>query len=198
MVVKIFFNLLGILIFAFLFWRKEKEDYLPNQIFTTFFLILLGVSLFLLISKFFLPGAWFWLSMLGFMAGFFLSALKLGLRIYETLEAALASVLPWLSFSYLSDSITSTSWFSLIGFGITLGTFFLYLSLNTRYKNFSWYKSGRIGFAGLTSIGIYFLIRGLIAIFFPFVLSFVGDFEPILSGIAAFAFFSMVFNLSRI
>ena len=197
MVFGILFNILGMIIFLFLFWKKLKEDYISAQIFSSAFFIIAGIVVFYLISKLYLPSWWFWFSLLGFLIGFVISTLKFGLRIYETLEASFISILPWISFLYLNDSIKNTSWISLLAFAFTLGIVFLYIFLNSKYKNFSWYKSGRVGFAGLTSMGIYFLIRGLIAIFFPFVVSFVVDYEPILSGSLAFSFFLLVFNLSR-
>jgi hypothetical protein len=197
MILEVLFNVGGVFVFIFLFWRKLKEDYISAQIFSSAIIILLGISIAFLISKLYFPQAWFWMAFFGFIAGFLLSAKRSGLRIYEAFETALISVLPWLSFLFLIDSINNTSWYSLVGFLITLGAIFLYIFLNSKYKYFSWYKSGRIGFAGLTSIGVYFLTRGVIAFFFPFVLSFVGNYEPILSGVTAFAFFLMVFNLSR-
>jgi len=197
MLIGILFNVLGIVIFLFLFWKKLKEDYISAQIFSSAFLIIVGIFGFYLISKFYMVTWWFWFGFIGFIVGLVIAILKFGLRPYETFEAALISILPWISLLYLNDSIKSASWISLIGFAITGGIIFLYIFLNSKYKNFTWYKSGRVGFAGLTSLGIYFLIRGLIAIFFPFVVSFVVDYEPILSGSLAFSFFLLVFNLSR-
>jgi len=197
MIVDIAFNFVGGIVFLFIFWKKLKEDYLSNQIFSSAFLIIIGIFLFNIISRFYFPFWWFWLSFIGFFLGLGIVILKFGLRVYETVEAGLVSILPWMSFVYLADSVRNTSWISLVGFVFTAGILVLYLFLNARYKDFSWYKSGRVGFAGLTAFGIYFLIRGLIAIFFPFVLSFVGDYEPILSGIVSFTFFLLVFNLSR-
>ena len=197
MAIGILFNVLGIIIFLFLFWKKLKEDYISTQIFSSAFIIIAGTLVFYLISRFYIPAWWFWFGFFGFLVGLVIAILRFGLRPYETFEAVIISVLPWVSLLYLNDSIKNASLTSLIGFAITLGIVFLYIFLNSRYKNFTWYKSGRVGFAGLTSIGIYFLIRGLIAIFFPFVVSFVVDYEPILSGSFAFSFFLLVFNLSR-
>jgi len=197
MAVILALNILGVVVFLFLFWNRLREDYLSNQVFSSAFLIIIGVLLFYLISVLYFPFFWFWLTFLGFWLGFMLSVIKFGLKIYETLEASLVSIIPWLSFVFLGDSINNKNLISLLVFGFTIAVIPLYVFLNKRYKDFSWYKSGKIGFAGLTSIGIYFLARGLVAIFFPFVLSFVGDYETILSGIVAFCFFLLVFNLSR-
>src|SRR5260221_2576623 len=90
--------LIGILGFLFLFWRRLKEDYPSDQIFSFGFIVigflLLGFFSGLAIYNiphtiFFSPhGLWFWLAFLCGSIGFIVSFLKLRLRFFETLEAA--------------------------------------------------------------------------------------------------------------
>jgi len=197
MLVNISLNTLGLVVFLFLFWRKLKEDYISSQIFSTSFLILLLLSVGYLISQKYFPFWRFWVSLSGVMLGLIISTLRLRLRFYETFETLIIAFIPWLSMIFLSDAITNSSVFSLIAAVVTMLFTLLYGVLNVRYKDFGWYKSGRIGFAGLTTFGIYFLVRGVVAIFAPFMLSFSGRYETILSGVVAFFLFLGVFNLSR-
>ena len=73
--------------------------------------------------------------------------------------------------------------------------FFFYL--DSRYKRFVWYKSGKAGFAGVMTLGVYFLARGAIAMAFPFMISFVGKYDAILSGSFALVCFLLIYILSR-
>jgi len=179
------------------FWRRMKEDYVNSQIFASTIFIFLLTMVFYLVSKRFLVRYEFWLSFVGFMSGITLSSYRFKLRFYETLETSIVSVLPLTSGVYLLDAVKHSSLFSLGAFVVTFGFIYLYKFINTRYKNFGWYKSGRIGFAGLTTLGIYFMLRGVVAIIFPFMLSFSGSYDTIISGAVSFFLFLAVFDLSR-
>lgn len=190
------FSLAGILTFLFLFWKKLKEDYLSSIIFTSAFSMLLGVAAGLILSKFFFPSYWFWASLVGITIGLLISARRFNLRIYEASEAAVISLLPWAILVSLADAISASSLGSLIEGVSGVLLIGLYIFLDRHYKNFTWYASGRVGFSGLTVLAIFFLLRGTIAIFTTNVLSFV-EAETAISEILAFAFFLLVFNLSR-
>lgn len=197
MINSILINLLGILIFFFLYWRRLKEDYISPVIFTSLSIILvLGMMAYFLANKF-LPNWWFWTTITAFFVGLVVSVKYLKLHFYETLEVTIVSLFPWLFIVFLFDAVKNRSWISFSAAIIIPIFLFIYNQLNLRYKDFGWYRSGRIGFAGLTTLGIFFLIRGTIAIFLPFVLSFAGKMEPIASGSAAFLLFLGVFDLSR-
>lgn len=195
--VGIIFNLLGILIFLFLFWKRLKEDYIANQIFSTASLILIGIILANLIAKSFFPDWWFWLDFAGILLGLSLAFFRYGLRFFETSDAAVISLLPWLGLIFLADSIGNSDLTSLIGSLIILALSLLYFFFDTHYKKFSWYKSGRVGFSGFSILGIFFLIRAAVAVAFPAVLSFSSNYESLLSGITAFISFLLVFNLAQ-
>ncbi len=190
-------TILGVVIFLFIFWNRQREDYPSGEIFTTSFYILLGIALGYFISlKFFYPW-WFWASLAGLAAGFGLGLARFRFRFFEAFEALVIGILPWLSLRYLSDSISSSSVFSFGAFAGVLALMALYHFLDRHYKSFSWYRSGRIGFSGLAVAGVFFLLRAAVASFFPFVLSFVGSIEAILSGATAFILFLLTFNLAR-
>lgn len=194
---SVLLNTLGVLVFLFIFWRRLREDYVPGMIFTTSFYILTGVFAGILFSFYFISDWWFWLSILGFALGLGLGVLRFRLRFFETLDALVPGGFFWLSMHYLKDSISSSDLPSLIAFAVLFVLMVLFFILDGRYKRFSWYKSGRIGFAGLTMLGVFFLIRAVIAATFPHVLSFVGTTDIIVSSTFAFFAFLSVFNLAR-
>jgi hypothetical protein len=197
MPVKILINLLGALVFLFFFWRRLREDYSGTQIFTTAFYILIGVSLGFLISFNFFSLWWFWLSLVGTLLGLVLGIWRNKLRFFEVLESSLMAFLPWLVLIFLSDSILKSNPISLIFSVLIFGLMGVFYYLDDHYKGFVWYRSGRIGFAGLTTAGLFFLIRMALATFFSFVLSFSGKSDIFLSGICAFILFLLIYHLAR-
>jgi len=197
MLIYILVSFIGAFIYLFIFWRKLKEDYVANQIFTTGILSILFGLLAYFVSARFLPVWWFWLSLIGFTAGLSLGIIRYHMRGYETSEAAGVAILPWMFLIFLTDSIINQSIYSFLYAITVVVAGVVYLILNSKYKEFSWYASGRVGFAGLTAIGIFFLLRGVIAFIFPDMISFVGKIDAFISGMVAFVVFLSVFNLAR-
>jgi hypothetical protein len=190
-------NLTGAFVFLYLFWKKLKEDYAGDMIFTTSVYILIGLLLGFAASRFLEPSWWFWLVVFGVGLGTGAGIYRFHLRVFELTEALAFSLLPWMGLVFISDSIASSSLASFIGFAACGLLLALFIYLDRHYKNFSWYTSGRVGVSGLMVLAIFFSIRALVAIFFPFVLSFVGIYEPVVSGLAAFLFYFLVFNLAK-
>lgn len=197
MIAKILLNIAGVLFFFFLFWKKLKEDYDSESIFTFAVFIVAGIGIFSFASQKILPQWWFWANCLGAALGFILGRLKFKFRFFESLEATTIGLLPWLSFIFLQDAISSTNLPSLIAFIVLLLVIAFYAFLDAHYKKFTWYKSGKVGFSGLTTLGVLFLIRTAVAAGFPSMLSFLGPIDSIISGVIAFTSFLLVFNLSR-
>jgi len=197
MLIYVLVGLVGVFIYLFIFWRKLKEDYVANQVFTTGLLSVLFGILAYIVSSRFLPVWWFWLSLIGFSGGLSLGIIKYHMRGYETAEAAGIAILPWMFLIFITDSIINQSVYSFLYAMTVVVAGVVYLILNNKYKEFSWYASGRVGFAGLTALGIFFLLRGVIAFIFPNMISFVGKIDTLVSGMVAFVLFLSVFNLAR-
>ncbi|NMC59142.1 MAG: hypothetical protein GYA51_07140 [Candidatus Methanofastidiosa archaeon] len=199
LIASIVASLVGIIIFLFLFWQRTKEDYSSEIIFGTAFNVLLFLLLLCSVSIRFYPSAFYWACIVGAIIGLVLSIFKYKVRFYEILEALIVSSLPWLSFIFLADSVTRSSLKSFIGFIVILLFVFISYYLNANYKNFSWYRSGRIGFAGISTAMIFFVVRSILAILGISVLSFVSivTVEAIISGIAALVCLVLIVNLSR-
>ena len=73
----------------------------------------------------------------------------------------------------------------------------LYVTLNNYYKQFPWYKSGRVGFSGLVVLGSGFLIRSVVSLVYPNMIFFIGRVDAVLSAAIAFLFFFTVHSLSQ-
>jgi hypothetical protein len=119
------------------------------------------------------------------------------MKFFETLDACIPGFLFWALFVFLSDSIAFSNLSSLIASGIVLLIIVLFFFLDSRYKRFVWYRSGRIGFSGFSVLGIFFILRAVFAAAFIDVLSFVGTLDVIISAVVAFFSFLIVFNLAR-
>lgn len=197
MIITILISIISVVLFLFSFWSRLREDYTQNQIFTTGFYTLLGIACGSILADNFAPPWWFWASFTGSILGLLLGLIRFRLRIFETLEAAVLAELLLFLVVFLTHLIENFSLITLWGtFGVIVFLGF-YLFLDAHYKKFSWYKSGRVGFTGLTILGLFFLTRTVVAMFAIDMLSFVGDQEVIVSGILSFLSFMAVYNLSR-
>jgi branched-subunit amino acid transport protein len=198
-IASILINLLGIFVFLFIFWKRLREDYSSEIIFKTAFEILIGILIGSLLSLKFPQAGFFWLAILGALMGLTLAILSLKVKFYETFEALIISSFPWVSFVFLLDSITHASLSSFFAFIAILVLVFISYYLDAHYKNFTWYKSGKIGFAGIVTVALFFITRALLAIFGISMVSFVSlRFEALISGSAAFICFILLYNLARI
>ncbi len=197
MLIKIVLSILSVYVFLYLFWQRLKEDYARNQIFTTSFYLLFGMALGYMLARSFAHAWWFWLSLAGSILGIVIGILRFKLRVFETFEAGLLGGLVFLGTVYLYDWVIYIKLSSAVGFVIILALFVLFLILDKHYKRFTWYKSGKVGFTGLSITGIFFLIRTLVALKYPNVLFFAGSYDSLISGTLAFISFLILFNLSR-
>ncbi len=175
-----------------------KEDYASEIIFKAALSVFLGILLGWALSLRFFPKWFLWSEFLGFILGMVSAIYFLKIKFYESFEAAVISALPWLGFLFLKDSVVGSVLSSFLAFLAILLIVFVSYWLDINYKNFTWYKSGKIGFAGLACLALIFLIRSAVALTGISVLSFVGKFEATLSGASAFICFLLLYNLGRI
>lgn len=197
MLVNIAITLLGILIFLFIFWKRLKEDYASEIIFQSATYIILGIFIGSFLASRLFPIWFFWASLLGASIGLTLAIIRFRIKFYESLEAFIIASLPWLSLVFLAASVITSSLSSFLAFLAILIMVFLSYWLDTHYKSFAWYKSGKIGFAGIATAALIFLLRSGLAIGGVSMLSFVGRSEAIISGVMAFCGFILLFNLGR-
>ncbi len=197
MILDFLITLLTVFLFLFIFWLRLKDDYTQNQIFTTGFYVLLGIGIGNILAIKFMRDFWFWLGFFGGFLGLIYGVSHFRLRFFEALESYTISGLFLfliVSFiSYLEDLSSST----LIVILLVLFFISFFYFLDSRYKNFTWYKSGKVGFSGLTILGLFFLTRSLVAIRTVSVISFGKDVEVLLSGLLSFISFIILYNLSE-
>ncbi len=172
-IISFVFFFLGAVLFSFVLWRKLKEDYPHEQIFflTSLFLIT-GILSSAIIDRR-LGNFSFWgLIAFNTLAGIYFIK-KLGFKFFEFIDALAPA---WFWFIFFSSLIgLLREWGNVINFsypGAALLSLFAYHFFLTRYRRFSWYPSGKVGFAGLVSLGVYFLLQALVAIYRAPVLSF--------------------------
>lgn len=181
-------NFIGILFFLLLLWKKLKDDYHYEKIFNLGLISLLCLLIFDLTSTLFLPEFKFWLQLTGLSLGFGIGIYLQKIRFYESFNALVISILPWFGLRHLSFAINELSLMSFVVFWISLFLIFLYFFIESFYRKFIWYKSGRVGFSGLLIAGIFFILQ-------VFVL--VSSLEKYISAAIAFIFFLLLYKLSK-
>lgn len=190
-------NLVGVLLLFYFLWKKLKDDYHYEKIFNLGFVILASLALGLLISKFTVANYWFWISFITIAITFLFTIKNQKIKFYESLDGLVIGLMPLLGLNFLVDAVKKSSLSSFLTFWTVLILIFLFFFLDSQYKRFSWYKSGRVGFTGLFIIGLFFLIRIVIYLIYPQTISFVAPFDIYLSSTFAFLFFLILYRLSR-
>lgn len=196
-IIKFLLIIVSALAFLYSFWIKLKEDYLVDTIFTVAFTSLFSGLLFYFFAIKFVSFWWFWMTLLGLTLGLMLGVVRFRFHALETFNAFIYGLMPaYLSlffYKYLVDRNLILFYASVIIFGFYL----LFVFTDSNYKRFTWYKSGRAGFAGLFITGLFFSMRAVIAYFTSNVLSFTGMVDVYLSVGISLTSFITLFKLSR-
>lgn len=190
-------NIFGILLLFFFLWKRLKDDYHYEKIFNLAFLILFGLLIGFFLSISFAPKFWFWIELLSVSIFFFISIKRQRIKFFESLDGLIIGLLPLLAVNYLVDAVNKSSLSSFLAFWTVLISIFAFFFLDAQYRRFSWYKSGRVGFAGVATVILFFLIRIALYLIYPQTLSFVTPYDLYLSSTFAFSFFLVLYSLSR-
>lgn len=168
-------------VFSFVLWKKLKDDYTHDLIFS-FTLISLFVAAFgVILAGNFLPGFSFWFVFLLQLICVTWFVKREYFKFYELVDAFSIAWLAFFLLSNISDLVMQiikdkgirildlhfVLHVVLIGF-----VFLLYKTILKKYRSFSWYPSGKIGFLGFAVLTLYFLFRSLVAIVISGVLPF--------------------------
>lgn len=197
LIASILINTLGVFVFLLILWTRLKEDFSSDLIFKLGFSILTGIGVGVIFSYKFFSTYFLWATFIGGVLGLLATVLRFKAKFYEIFESFVVATLPWLGFIFLQDSAIHSSLSSFLGFIGILILIFVSYYLSSHYKNITWYKSGKIGFTGLTTLGLIFIIRFMLAIFGISMLSFVSKFEAVISGVGAVVCFSLLYYLAR-
>lgn len=195
-VLRILFGIVGLFIYLFLFWRRLKDDALPGAIFTTSLYVLIG-GILATIGSYYLSIQWvFWFALVGSSIGVLVGKMRYKIPTIELTEAAGLGLMVIFTFVNL-DQVLVGKYVNLLWVFTGFALIILFYFLDAHYKKFTWYKSGRIGFAGFFVFGIFFLIRGLVAVLREAMVSFVSPYDIYLSFTFALISFSVIAYLSR-
>lgn len=202
-------NIGGSIVFLFFLWKRLHEDYPASKVFSSGFYVIGGILIGFVLALvlitphvpklyFFDPkGLWFWGSLIGAGVALSFSLIHFKMRFFEGLEAGSLGLLIWFFLILLSYSLIYKNTLVLIFSIIVAALVFLFFFLDKRYKSFNWYRSGKVGFSGLTLLALFFLVRAGIAIANPSMLSFIGKIDSLISAILSFIFFLGIYNLSK-
>jgi len=191
---------LGGYLFLFIFWRNLSEDYPDKRIFLHGFGIVLGallgaffgnlISASLRSSSLFDPKYFFWWGTgIGLVTGLIRTSRVLKLSLVQLLEYSLPGILLW--FAVINFLIPIHA----ISLMLLLGLFYLTKAV---YRKFTWYKSGKVGFASFLTLGVFFSLRAVIAATAPSMVSSVGKVETVLAACLAFLCFWSIYQLSDV
>lgn len=151
--VSLLLGFVGLFLFSFILWKRLREDYRSDDIFTfTLGLVLAGLVSFWLSSEV-MPSLSFWFTLLGSGVTGFVLIRRYSFRFFEVIDALVPAF-------FLLGLFLFKNYLSLV----FIISFMAYKFLEKRYRRFSWYPSGKIGFAGLASLALFFLLYGLLAI----------------------------------
>jgi hypothetical protein len=190
-------NLFFILLFLFIFWRKIKEDYVAERIFSTAFFAIVALIVVSLFTTYYYPRWWFWGAFAGVFVGVFVGVKRFRMRFFELVDAMVIAMLPWTAGIFLLDAMQNKEILSLVASIFIIFLVFTYVIIDKHYKRFLWYRSGRVGFTGMTVLGLFFTVRAAVAAYVPGMLTLVGFYDVIVSGVVAFLAFSSVIILAR-
>jgi hypothetical protein len=183
-------------IFCFVFWRELKEDYIPSQIFSTAltigFLFLVAYTL----TSYFLKQYRFWFLVFSVILGYIIGSKRTGLKYYEGYDnMVLGALISLVASAVILIKHWGIDW--ILFYASVVLSLSVFVLIKKNYKAFIWYKSGKRGFSGLFTVGVFFLIRSIISFAKPdFVLS-LTEYDMFISGLISFASFLNIFILAN-
>lgn len=216
--IAIFTLIIATMVFLFYFWKNLRDDHTSETVFASGFILIIAsivaaviiqaVGLSFAPTRIFSPrGLWFWGGTAGFLGAMFFLARKYSIRFFELFESATIGILLSLFIISLHELFEARNP-STIAVSLILFFLFIFYNLARRnYKSYAWYKSGRVGFASLATVTLFFFTKAISAIFFyaPMVSFgrgkgyslFIGRVDAIISTAAAFLLIICIYNLSH-
>lgn len=159
MTAMIIANSIGVFLFFFLLWKTLKDDYHYEKIFNLSFILLGCAIVFWLISGYVEESYRFIFIFFGSFIVFTFGLIKQKMNFYESFEGFVISFLAWYAVFTLQITISQSSLSSFLSFWMTLISIFIFYVSKTYYRSFSWYKSGKVGFAGIVSLVFFILSK---------------------------------------
>lgn len=162
---------LAVISFSYVFWTRLREDYTSDQIFSSTIIFLFGGLLGFIIFDRWLPNFSFWGFVLGLSVFGLYAIRKMGIRLLEALDGGVLGFLWFAVFIYLGNVVRTgaEAFIAILPAVVSLAAFYLYFR---KYRKFSWYPSGKIGFVAGSIMFLYFTLRALVDFYLFRVLSF--------------------------
>ena len=158
---------LAFVLSSFSFWRRLKEDSREEEIFGLT-LFISGGSLFLSWASVFLFSSsqfFFPLAFLGAVLAVRFWSLRFKVNVWEVFDAMSLPFLFFLLFGGIGSLLGSGNLWDWRYIGVSFLGFGAWKFSRKRYRSFSWYKSGKIGFLFWTISFIVFLLLSVLAFF---------------------------------
>lgn len=159
--------LLAFIISSFSFWQRLKEDYKEEEIFGLTLFIAVCCLFFSWLSAFLFSSSRFFfpLAFLGAVLAVKLWALRFRVNIWEVFDAMSLPFLYFLFFGGIGSFLKSGYFWDLGYVGVSLLGFVVWEFSRGKYRSYSWYKSGKIGFLFWEVSFIVFLLLSGLAFF---------------------------------
>lgn len=197
---------LGGYVYLFILWRNLKEDYPSAQIFSIGIQTIVSVILGALLAQFLSPSLhfrflvarelWFWGAVGGYFLSFSILVSRAKMRYWEVFQYGFLGILS--AFFVLLLTLIPTSGVSalypLVLIVISLGVFAV---IQKNYRKFAWYRSGKVGLAGIVAAAVFFMGRAVIAASGLTMLSLAGPIDVLVSALIAFLLFFNAYNISQ-
>lgn len=157
--------ILAFIISSFSFWRRLREDYREEEIFGLTLFILAGSLLFTWVSAFVFGSSrpFFSLAFLGAVLSVKLWSLRFKVNIWEVFDALSLPLLFFLLLGGIGSFLRSGNFWDWQYFGVAILGLGVWKFSKEKYRSFSWYKSGKIGFLLWGVSFIVFLLLSLLA-----------------------------------
>lgn len=169
-VLSLLFYLTAVFLFSFSLWRKLRDDYTNEQIFSWTLRVLATGLLGVWVAKTFLPQFTFFILLIFCSVSGLIFLKTLSFKFFELIDALAISIFYFVLFSWIglgfsegrnlfTINIYTTQQFYPHVF-ISFFSIYIYLIFKKYYRQFSWYPSGKVGFCGLASLAVFFLLNG--------------------------------------
>lgn len=197
---------LGGYLYLFILWRNLKEDYPSAQIFSIGIQTIIGVGLGALLAQFlsssfqfrFLEASqlWFWGAFVGYFLSFSVLVSRAKMRYWEVFQYGFLGAIS--AFFVLLLTLTPTSGIRAVyPLVLIIVSFAVYALIQKNYRKFAWYRSGKVGLAGIVAAAVFFMGRSVIAALGLPMLSLAGSIDVVASGLIAFLLFFNAYNISQ-
>lgn len=130
------------------------------------------------------------------MIGLLISSLRYKMKFFEIYNSMFMGFLLVFSILCLRNSVVNSDLNSFLEFVFIIILIGLGHFLDLKYRNFGWYKSGRVGLSAVLISLLFFLSRGITSIFLPSLYSLTVGFEVYFCFLTTLIFILLTYNLT--